>query len=285
MKKHTPKTYVLYWLSIVFLLVSTYFLYGGLAALFPSMSKWAKGNQPEFSEDDANVFMDFSSKRKILRDCGRWLESLADDYVPDVNSLPNTLREGLFEYLHDTKETQAYWTEILSFTFYSHRENGLGGETYGHIFNAVDPMILADEGLNWNTLRDTASIYWISMNEYISTEVRNASRDPEFISSYWDENKVYFYTFFTEPLYDSLCRKVVEDLLLVKETLDALPNSEEFYEHYNERNLRLLDVLDQELYDSLEYTWPFTFWDRRLAEGNDSTVYAILKEIQNYYDE
>ncbi|KAA2218812.1 hypothetical protein [Maribacter flavus] len=205
------------------------------------------------------------------------------DYV----SYQNTIRDEIMAGLESQQYGETYWNTILNIAFdYDKNNREYHRPYYGSLY--VVPAIYEYHGLeeNYGDLNDAENYAFferMSQLLYMGQKIKSFDRSAENIGNLWNHNKSYIYTFFSKKKYDELCKEVVDDLLEVHETLTATPNYRTFYAEYDISDEGFLDFPSLEYTSSFDYSWPFSFWDRRFSENNAGEVYAVLKEIQDHY--
>lgn len=283
-------------INLFVLLFSIAFLTGASFLLFASYNTYTKRlktlktsgslenvilSNSGFNTEDAQIYIDLKESRNRLLGYETFLKETAQNYAPSDYSYANVIKNELINQLSNKAGTQTYWDEILNSVYVFDTINNTykrGGYEIMYVFgNDVYP----NEDLKNTT--DMDFIRQKSVLEYWQAQLLDADRTPENIASFWRDNKAFFYTFFSKSQYDRLCKLVVDDLITIKGKINEQPNYQEFYENYNISDPIFLTFPDKAFVKSYKYSWPFSFWDRRYEEGNDSVIYKILVEIQKHY--
>lgn len=230
---------------------------------------------------DSNTFINLKDNQSILLGYEAFLIETAQNYDPSEYSYANVLKTEYIEQLSNKAGTQTYWDQILNSVYVFDTINNSykrGGYEIMYVFSAQE---YPNEDLAGTT--DMNFILKTSIREYWQAQLLDADRSPESIVSFWRDNKAFMYTFFSKSQYDRLCKKVVDDLIAIKQKVNQQPNYQEFYDTYDISDPKFLTFPTSAFVKSYAYSWPFSFWDRRHEEQNDEAIYKILKEIQLHY--
>lgn len=205
----------------------------------------------------------------------------------DRFSYQNTIRDEIMRHMENEEYGETYWNTIFNVAFeYNGNTKTYQRPNYNALYVVPTAYEYPDLEEDYGDLGDAGNYSFFERTcqlLYISQKVKTADRSGENITDLWKSNKSYVYTFFSKSKYDELCKQVVDDLIEIHDTITTSLNYEEFYGMYDISDEVFLDFPSVEYTSSFEYSWPFSFWDRRFAENNASEVYAILKEIQDHY--
>lgn len=238
-------------------------------------------NTSTFQEGETQIYLDLKAHRNRLLGYETFLKETAQSYNANDYEYANVLKGELINQLANKAGTQTYWDDILNNVYVFDSINDTykrGGYEIMYEFGKYE---YPNEDLGNST--DMDLIRHTSIYEYWQAQLINTNRTPENIALLWKDNKPFIYTFFSKSQYDRLCKQVVDDLINIKEKINEQPNYQEFYENYDISDPEFLAFPDKTFVKSYEYSWPFSFWDRRFEEENDAVIYEILKEIQNHY--
>lgn len=283
-------------ISFSLLLFSVVFLFGASFLLYTSYYTYVKRLETletsgtfettilettTYHEDEAHTYIELKESRDLLLGYVTFLTQTARNYNPNDYVYANAIKRELIAQLSNKKGTQYYWDEILNnvYTFDSIKQSHKRGG-YNIMYAFVNKMY-PDEDLGDS--KDMEFIHHTSVSEYWQTEILAQDRTPESITSFWGNNRAFLYTFFSKSQYDKLCKQVIDDLITIKRKVNEHPDYQEFYDAHNISDAVFLTFPDSAFVKLYEYSWPFSFWDRRYEEGNDEVVFEILKEIQTHY--
>lgn len=205
----------------------------------------------------------------------------------DQFSYQDTIRDEIIRQMEHEEYSETYWNTIFTIAFdYDVNTKTYQKSNYSALY--VVPAVYEHPDLDedYGDLGDAGNYSFferICQLLYINQKVKTIDRSGENITHLWKSNKSYVYTFFSKSKYDELCKQVVDDLIEIHDTIKTTLNYKEFYRMYDVSDEVFLDFPSLEYTSSFEYSWPFSFWDRRFAENNASEVYGILKEIQDHY--
>ncbi|RYC53142.1 hypothetical protein [Flagellimonas olearia] len=205
----------------------------------------------------------------------------------DQFSYQNTIRDEIMRHMENEEYSENYWNTIFTIAFdYDVSTKTYQRSNYSALY--VVPAVYEHPDLDedYGDLGDAGNYSFFERAcqlLYISQKAKTVDRSAENITDLWKQNKAYVFTFFSKSKYDELCKRMVDDLIEIHDTITSTLNYEEFYGMYDVSDEVFLDFPSVEYTSSFEYSWPFSFWDRRFAENNASEVYAILKEIQDHY--
>ncbi|WP_437395789.1 hypothetical protein [Flagellimonas lutimaris] len=238
------------------------------------------------TEKELNAFIYFQEYRNVLHGYEAFLLNMGANAL-DVVSYKNTIRDEIMARLESQEYGETYWNTVLNITFeYDWNTKDFHRSNYGALYVVPAVYEYDDFDGNYGDLNDTENYAFferMSQLLYIGQKIKSFDRSAENIGKLWNHNKSYIYTFFSKKKYDQLCKQVVDDLIEVHDTITATPNYMEFYRMYDVSDEVFLDFPSLEYTRSFEYSWPFSFWDRRFTENNAAEVYGILKEVQNHY--
>jgi hypothetical protein len=110
------------------------------------------------------------------------------------------------------------------------------------------------------------------------------------------ENLQRLFNLFKTPFFLIVSKEMYEDLK-IKNSVNSLLVGREYFLKKDKEGL--ISKLEEEHFGKPKYansensparvvgrgnwSWYYTFWDRRASEGNEEIVYSILKEIKNNY--
>ncbi|MFV0541623.1 MAG: hypothetical protein ACK5MZ_10395 [Aestuariibaculum sp.] len=241
-------------------------------------------NSFNYTKDDVDTFVELRQYRNNLVGYSNYLIKSAQDFNPKDYSYENLLKENIIEQLNNQEETQELWNKVLNNIFnYDKTTDRFLSENY----HAVGNLNLNEYPNTDVTNNSIDYVESIGISEFWQRKLFHPeNRDTETILQNWNKSKAYIFTFLSKSKYDQLCKEVVNDLITIKEEINRQPDYKEFYNTYNVSDSLFLT------YPSVDYvysfktsqTWLFGFWDRRYHENNDETVFDILKEIQNHYN-
>ncbi|MBT30500.1 MAG: hypothetical protein CMO01_12650 [Thalassobius sp.] len=205
----------------------------------------------------------------------------------DHFSYQNTLRDEIMQNMENEEYSETYWNTTFNIAFEYNRDTKLYQRpNYNALYVVPAAFEYPDHEVDFGDLNDSGNYSFFERScqvLYICQKVKTIDRSAQSITNHWKSNKPYIYTFFSKSKYDVLCKQVVDDLIEIHDTITATQNYEEFYQMYDVSDDVFLDFPSSAYTSSFEYSWSFSFWDRRFAENNASEVYDILKEIQNHY--
>lgn len=275
--------------SIAFLLGASFLLYVSYDYYNKSLKIEASSGAIEIADvqnatlanGEARIYSDLKQSGGKLLGYETFLKETAQNYDPSAYSYANVLKAEYIEQLSKKAATQNYWDDILNSVYVFDTLNNSykrGGYEIMYVFGKEE---YPNEDLGNTTDKDV--IRKTSILEYWQAQLINTDRSPEGMTSFWQNNKAFLYTFFSKSQYDTICKQVIDDLIAIKDEINQQPNYQEFYEKHDISDPIFLTFPDEKFVKSYAYTWPFSFWDRRFEEGNDAVIYEILKEIQFHY--
>jgi hypothetical protein len=276
--------------SMGFFLLASFVLYNEYVAYHKRVERYV-GNSVKntsntasfnFNKDEINILESFREQRNVLLGYEVFLKESAINYDPSSFSYANLLKEKFITQLENTKYSQAYWKTLFD-SFFNDFSSGekVPLDTYSAIMRIPSKYIEEDmEGEE-----DIEIIENISNKEYWQREVIELDRSEENIETIWNKNKVFFYTLTSKSKYEKLFKKVISDLIEVNSKITQEPNYREFYKRYNVTDSVFHTFPSIQYVRKYQYSWPFSFWDRRFTEKNDEAVLKILKEIKNHYED
>lgn len=205
----------------------------------------------------------------------------------DPGSYQNTLRDQIISQLENQEYGASYWNKVfdIAFEFEASTEE-FEQANYEAVFSIPFGFQSQEEAEDFGDLEieeNYSSFERASQLIYIAQKAQSIDRTSDRVSFFWDQNKVYFYTFFSNARYEQLCEELIDDLILVYEEIVKTPSHKEFYKKYDISDEEFLDFPSKKFTKKFKYSWPFSFWDRRFAEENETEVFRILKEIQTHY--
>ncbi|WP_159076431.1 hypothetical protein [Flagellimonas amoyensis] len=213
------------------------------------------------------------------------LEMGLDD--KDHFSYQNILRDEIMRNMENEAYSQTYWNTIFTIAFgYNEDTKSYRRPNYEALYVVPSVNKDLDQETDYGDLNDAANYSFFERSSqllYIRQKAKTMDRSAQNIAHFWKSNKSYVYTFFSKNKYDELCKQVVDDLIEIYDTITSTFNYEAFYRMYDVSDDVFLDFPSPAYTSSFEYSWPFSFWDRRFAEDNAAEVYGILKEIQQHY--
>lgn len=205
----------------------------------------------------------------------------------DPKSYPNTLRDDIIAQLQNQEYEAVYWKKIFAIAFdFEPKLEEFERANYSAVFSIPFGFEYQDEEEDFGDLANPENYSNFERESqliYIALKARTFDRTSESVSYFWDQNKVYFYTFFSNARYEKLCKQLIDDLILVYEEIVHTPLHKEFYTKYDVSDEEFMDFPSKKFTRKFEYSWPFSFWARRFMEQNDKQIIQILKEIQNHY--
>ncbi len=287
--KHKAVSILLLVASTCFLMISLLYVYGEFSAYKKRVQRYAKeeNNIVETSDDVATtktelvVFEYFQKYRNILNGYEYFLMDMSFD--TQHSSYQNSIKNKIIEQFENQEYSQNYWDKVFGIVF--KQENN--AETYSK--SNYDAMfIIPKDNLegDYGDLSNTENYNHFEAlcnRMYIAHKIKDFDRSAMNIETLWKHNKAFIYTFFSKTKYDQLCKQVVDDLLIVHDSIVAQPQYKTFYEQYDVSDEEFLSFPSKKFTSKYNYSWPFSFWDRRFTESNDEQVYTILTEIQEHY--
>ena len=122
----------------------------------------------------------------------------------------------------------------------------------------------------------------LGTQHYFQKFTSDVGRDVETLQLLWENNKSYFFKYFSKKRYDNLLKPLVNDLI---NTYNVVTETNAYKKHF-----KLYDVSDSEFYAlpntaqfQEHHSWSYSFWDRRFSEGNMGYLYEVLLEIEKHY--
>jgi hypothetical protein len=238
------------------------------------------------SEKEFGAFKHFQEYRNALHGYEAFLLDVGMNDTGYL-SYQNTIRDEIMAGLESQEYGETYWNTVLNTIFeYDRGTKEFHRPNYGSLYVVPAEYEYHDLEENYGDLNDAENYAFferMSQLLYMGQKIKSFDRSAENIGNLWGHNKSHIYTFFSKKKYDQLCKQVVDDLLEIHDTLTATPNYARFYEEYDVSDEGFLDFPSQKYTRSFEYSWPFSFWDRRFSENNAAEVYTVLKEIQDHY--
>jgi len=304
--KHLFFTVSMLVFSMLFLVCASAFFryeYSGYQGLYKWDERPSKINQKlndyKFNNLEIDVLEEFSNSKNTLIGYGKFLEESAQTYNPEEHPYNSLLIEYFISNFEKNEYNLEYWQEVDTIinSIYT------GENPYYNIKN-TDPYYpitivpsyyeLNNAFQSQNTYQEFSKIEDIEYQGkvlYLQRKIKNFDRSSESIEELWKRNKVFIYTIISKSTYSSIS-KMVDDLITIYDRIIQEPNYKEFYLKHNiYTDTEYHDSYDNEVFLSfptkefVQYhrSWGFGFWDRRIEEENDKTVYKILKEIQAHY--
>lgn len=247
---------------------------------------WQDLPEYEIIKNELTAFRHFQEFRNALNGYEFFLLDVAQQ-GNDPKSYPNTLREEIIAQLQNQEYEPAYWKKIFAIAFdFEPMVDEFESANYWAVFSIPFGFQYQKEEEDFEDLaipENYSKFERESQLIYIALQAQSFDRTPERVSYFWDQNKVYFYTFFSNARYEKLCKQLIDDLILVYEEIVHIPLYKEFYTKYDVSDEEFLDFPSKKFTKKFEYSWPFSFWDRRFKEQNEKETIRILKEIQNHY--
>ena len=281
--------YIILFCSIALFLIAAFILYNEYDGYQERVKRYAKEtpvdtkktNASYFTAAEVNTLESYRTQRNNLLGYENFLMESATYYDPSNFSYANLLKEKLITQLDNMKFTQPYWDKILT-NFYTdiYASNNTALLGYDAIMKIPNSYVNDDiEGIE-----DIEVIEKISTQEYWKRQVFEMDRSAQNIQNIWRQNKAYFYTFLSKSKYDKQCKNVITDLIAIHEAITQTPHYKEFYQTYDVKDSIFHTFPFPEYVQTFEYSWSFSFWDRRFTEENDEIVFEILEEIKNHYE-
>ncbi len=298
---------ILCFLSVIFLLGTGFYFYTEFTSYQKRLPK-APLSQDVNTTDDVNTnkeeipiattiiednkglksLLFFMSYRNDLNGYEHFLYNLLEGDLEVGVSYLHTLQYEVQEALRKKEYSEAYWNTVLPVAFkYNAETQEYGRLNYDLMYLIPSPNDNVIEN-DYGDLSKAENYNYFEkeMQEvYIYDKIKTFDRSSANLRAFWMSNKAFVYTFLTSKKYNILCKKVVDDLITVHDTIVATPNYRYFYKRHNISDTIFLSYPSKQFTHSYSYSWPFSFWDRRFAEQNDAVVYDILKEIQNHYND
>ncbi|MBR9853928.1 MAG: hypothetical protein GYB37_05030 [Algicola sp.] len=294
MLKKKIVTITLFVLTGFFLLAATFYAYIEYSAYQKRVERYANrgsdmvvelDEKPQ-SELELSTLKYFQEYRNSLNGYEVFLLEIGMNHM-DQDSYQNTIRDQIMANLENEEYGETYWNTVFNIAF---EYDGNIKKYHRPNYNALYVIPADYEYSNLegdygdlNVPENYAYFERMCQLLYMSQKAKLFDRSAENITNLWKQNKSYIYTFFSKSKYDELCKQVVDDLIEIHDTIIATPNYDKFYKMYDVSDDAFLEFPSLEYTSSFEYSWPFSFWDRRFTENNASEVYAILNEIQNHY--
>ncbi|WP_422090038.1 hypothetical protein [Tenacibaculum ovolyticum] len=281
---------LLFIFSFLFLLGSSFLLYVSYKSYTKksseitttALNKVTIARNFSLTKEEAKIYIDLKNHRNTLTGYINYLRETSDNYDSREYTYANVIKTEIIESLSNKEGTQSYWSEILNNIYsYDTINKDIRRKNYSLTYYLGN-----DEDYIPEDLEDLTNLEIIrekSIYEYWNKEIINFNRDPEYIERFWKQNKLYIYTFLTKSKYNNYCKKLVDDLITIKNKINEQSNYKEFYEKYNISDPIFYNFPNANFVNSFEHFWAFGFWDRRYEEKNDNIVYNILKEIQLNY--
>lgn len=240
----------------------------------------------ENKEAELDVLEFFHSYQSTLNGYERFLLDISLN--TDAYSYQSSIREKLIQQFESEEYTQNYWNKVFHTVFKKEKDT----ETYSKVnYEAMyiipSDDIITEDNQDYGDLSNPQNFNYFEAESnriYLERKVKNFDRSTENIETLWKHNKAFIYTFFSKNKYDKLCKQSVNDLITVYDTIVAKPQYTAFYAQYDVSDEEFLSFPSKEFTSKYEYSWPFSFWDRRFTESNSEQVYSILKEIQQHYN-
>jgi len=284
-----------------FLVLSLLFLAGSAFLLFTEYTAFQKRevrngaieimdwqDLPEYEiiKNELTAFRHFQEFRNALNGYEMFLLDVALQRN-DPKSYPITLRDEFIAQLQNQEYEPAYWKKIFAIAFdFEPKVEEFERANYSAVFSIPFGFQDQEEEEDFEDLTNPenySNFERESQLMYIALQAQSFDRTPEGVSYFWDQNNVYFYTFFSNARYEKLCKELIDDLILVYEEIVHTPLHQEFYTKYDVSDEEFMDFPSKKFTRKFEYSWPFSFWDRRFREQNEKETIRILKEIQNHY--
>ncbi|MBN3581933.1 hypothetical protein JYB64_06000 [Algoriphagus aestuarii] len=279
-------------LSLLFLAGSVFLLFTEYTAFHKrevrngaiEIIDWQNLPEYEIIKNELTAFRHFQEYRNALNGYEFFLLDVAQQ-GNDPKSYPNTLRDEIIAQLQNKEYEPAYWKKVFAIAFdFVPKLEEFERANYSAVFSIPFGFLYQEE--DFPDLTDTENYSNFERESqliYIALKAQSFDRSSEKVSYFWDQNKVYFYTFFSNARYEKLCKELIDDLILVYEEIVNTPLHQEFYAKYDVSDEEFLNFPSKKFTRKFEYSWPFSFWDRRFREQNDKELIQILKEIQNHY--
>ncbi|WP_268036804.1 hypothetical protein [Algoriphagus sp. PAP.12] len=284
-----------------FLILSLLFLAGSAFLLFTEYTAFQKRevrngaieimdwqDLPEYEiiKNELTAFRHFQEFRNALNGYEMFLLDVALQRN-DPKSYPITLRDEFIAQLQNQEYEPAYWKKIFAIAFdFEPKVEEFERANYSAVFSIPFGFQDQEEEEDFEDLTNPENYSNFERESqliYIALKAQSFDRTPEGVSNFWDQNKVYFYTFFSNARYEKLCKELIDDLILVYEEIVHTPLHKKFYTKYDVSDEEFMDFPSKKFTRKFEYSWPFSFWDRRFREQNEKETIRILKEIQNHY--
>lgn len=281
--------YIVLFCSLGLFLAASFILYNEYNGYKERVKRYAKESPKEevqtnlfgLTDKEFDALESFRRQRNILSGYENFLLESALHFNPSNFSYANILKEKFITQLDNIKYTQPYWDAILT-NFYTDIYSANNPLLDG--YDAIMKIPATFEENNLEGVEDIEVIEKISTEEYWKMKVFYMDRSAQNIENIWQQNKAFFYTFLSKSKYDRQCKKVIADLIEIHTEITQMPDYKEFYSTYNVSDSIFHTFPSAEYVESFEYSWPFSFWDRRFQEENDEVVFKILEEIQNHYE-
>ncbi len=241
-----------------------------------------------YSTQEVDTYAYFQTYRNTLSGYAYFLIDMSRNSDQEQSSYIYTLYHKIVEQFSSEAYTQNYWNKVFAVVFQQDDSTKTYKKSNYELMYVIPPDgVYRDLNEDYGDLNDPKNLNYferICKLMYIEGELKNHEyRTPEHIASLWQNNKAFFYTFFSKTNYDQLCKQVVDDLITVYDRIVAQPNYKTFYEQYDVTDDVFLDFPSKKFTSSYKFSWPFSFWDRRFSEQNSEQVYRILKEMQDHY--
>lgn len=247
---------------------------------------WQDLPEYEIIKNELTAFRHFQEYRNALNGYEFFLLDIAQQ-GNDSKSYQITLRDEIIAQLQNQEYQSVYWKKIFAIAFdFDPKLEEFESANYSAVFSIPFGFQYQEEEEDFGDLaipENYSKFERESQMIYIALKARSIDRTPESVSYFWDQNKDYFYTFFSNTRYEKLCKELIDDLILVYEEIVNTPLHQEFYTKYDVKDEEFLDFPSKKFTRKFEYSWPFSFWDRRFTEQNDKEIIGILKEIQSHY--
>ena len=281
--------YVIFICSIGLFLVASFFFYNEYISYKERVKRYTKPNSVNikdsdnynFTNVDVNTLESFREQRNNLLGYETFLKESMVNYNPESFSYANILKDNFITQLDNIKFSQKYWDKLIT-SFYTYNSSGKSTSLEGYDALMRIPSTYINEDITGDENEEI--IEKIATEEYWKRAIFQFDRSTKNIKDLWKNNKAFFYTFMSKSKYDKHSKNVITDLVEVYNKVTQEPNYKEFYKIHNVNDSIFHTFPSAKYVNSFNYSWPFSFWDRRFEEKNDTIIYEILTEIKNHYE-
>ena len=295
--KHKAVTILLLTVTSLFFCASLFFCYSEFTAYEARKKQYAQDDKNALdvmdnivsNQGELDAYKYFKSYRSSLNGYEFFLiDMIRNSHQEQVSYIYN-LHDKIVEQFESEEYNQEYWDKVFSIVFQQEDSTKTYLKSNYEVTSIIPPddvytELNGDYG-DLNHAENFSYFERLCNLIYIEGEIKNSeNRSAARIETLWQYNKAFIYTFFSKSKYDQLCKQLVNDLITVHDRIVAQPDYKAFYEAYDVSDGVFLDFPSKKFTSSFQFSWPFSFWDRRFSEHNSEQVYNILKELQNHYN-
>ena len=293
--KHKAVTILLVIVTSLFFCASLFFCYSEFTAYEVRKQQYAQGEKGALDikgnssskKEELDAYQYFKTYQNSLKGYEFFLINMGRNGHQHVSYIYD-LRDKIIEQFESEEYSQEYWNKVFSIAFQQEDSTKTYLKSNYEVTSIIPPDdIYTELDGDFGDLNDAENFSYFERLcnlIYIEDEIKNPeNRSAARIETLWQYNKAFIYTFFSKSKYDQLCKQLVNDLITVHDRIVAQPNYKAFYEAYDVSDDVFLDFPSKKFTSSFQFSWPFSFWDRRFSENNSEQVYNILKELQDHY--